>query len=152
MTPALDRICRSTETAEPPKEAHPEHVKGNDPNPSQHGAHGTSRDGRYVANTPDSTLAHAPGNRTRIGGVLAKIVVDPTDKTSGISCPHGITGSVQAYVAGNTASGNFPVVNGQTWYEGVAGGTEASGRSSNQRLLQLNSVCEQSRQIPACPK
>lgn len=38
MTPALDRVCCGTETAEPPIEAHPEHVEDNDPNPSPHGA------------------------------------------------------------------------------------------------------------------
>lgn len=41
MTPALDRVCRGTETAEPPIEAHPEQVQGNDPNPSPHGTNGT---------------------------------------------------------------------------------------------------------------
>jgi hypothetical protein len=58
----------------------------------------------FVTPFPDPTLAQVPGNRTRIGGVLAKIVVDPTDKAAGTSCPHGITGSVQVYVAGNTTT------------------------------------------------
>ena len=41
MTPALDRVCRGTKTAEPPIEAHPEQVQGDDPNPSPHGINGT---------------------------------------------------------------------------------------------------------------
>jgi hypothetical protein len=50
MTPALDRVCRSTKTTEPPIEAHPEHVERNDPNPSPHGIDGTSREESVVSN------------------------------------------------------------------------------------------------------
>jgi hypothetical protein len=41
MTPLLDRVCRRAQTAEPPEEAHPEHVEHNDPNPSPHVTNGT---------------------------------------------------------------------------------------------------------------
>lgn len=54
----------------------------------------------FVTPFPDPTLEHAPGNKTRIGGTRAKILIDPTSKTAGGICPRETTGSVRVYVAG----------------------------------------------------
>ena len=53
---------------------------------------------------PNSTLRGVPGNPTRVGGLLAKIVIDPTGPGPAGACPKGTTGSVQLYTA--TASKN----------------------------------------------
>ena len=54
----------------------------------------------FVTPFPDPNLDHAPGNRTRIDGSLAKILIDPTSKTAGGICPKETTASVQIYIAG----------------------------------------------------
>jgi hypothetical protein len=47
---------------------------------------------------PDPT--GVPGNPTRVGGVFAKIVVDPTGAAPPAACPKNTSGSVQVYIPG----------------------------------------------------
>ena len=57
-----------------------------------------------AANNPK--LIHTPGNVTHVGGALAKIVIDPTSKTAGWSCPTETTGSATLYIAGTQPPGS----------------------------------------------
>ena len=57
---------------------------------------------------PDPNLTYAPGAKTRVGGALAKILIDPTSKTAGGICPKGTTGSVQVFVAGTRRTLSAP--------------------------------------------
>ena len=67
MTPVLDCVRRGAEAAEPPKEAHPEHVEDGDPNPAPH----------VTNDTP--SLARRDDDASRLAvpvpGCVARVVV-----------------------------------------------------------------------------